>query len=162
MASWLKLGCHSGHDSLLFDHFEELLSIASARRREFCGQWERSDNPNEPKPTDTVLRMTSSSSIRIPYGRAPWPTSCEALSGTIARYVPEPPGKSDKDFTKRTYYVYIFLLSTLCAMDDLQSRGTNVAHESAVEWKHDGFQPDGLGKIGKWISKISTDVYSDR
>src|SRR5947207_2541742 len=112
---------------------------------------------------NTVFEMNKFVVDKNPMVGLAWRNICDAVQAKF-RDVPEPARqKQIEDFTKQTYYVYIFL-DLYARMDDLRSRGIMSPNdEMIVEWKHD-WLPNLMGsEIGKWMLENNlTEYYSEQ
>src|SRR5437773_2604271 len=158
----VKMGAQQ--DFSFFDHFEELLfdRIGTPPRNSAANVEQIRQTTND-RIDNTVFEMNKFVVDKNPMVGLAWRNICDAVQAKF-RDVPEPARqKQIEDFTKQTYYVYIFL-DLYARMDDLRSRGIMSPNDvMIVEWKHD-WLPNLMGsEIGKWMLENNlTDYYSEQ
>ncbi len=147
-----------------FDHFEELLfDRIGTPPRNSAANVEQTRQTTNDRIDNTVFEMNKFVVDKNPMVGLAWRNISDAVQAKF-RDVPEPARqKQMEDFTKQTYYVYIFL-DLYARMDDLRSRGIMSPNdEMIVEWKHD-WLPNLMGsEIGKWMLENNlTEYYSEQ
>src|SRR5712671_5456221 len=158
----VKMGGQPGFS--FFDHFEELLfdRIGTPPRNSAANVEQIRQTTND-RIDNTVFEMNKFVVDKNPMVGLAWRNISDAVQAKF-RDVPEPARqKQIEDFTKQTYYVYIFL-DLYARMDDLRSRGIMSPNdEMIVEWKHD-WLPNLMGsEIGKWMLENNlTEYYSEQ
>jgi hypothetical protein len=147
-----------------FNHFEELLfdRIGTPPRNSAANVEQIRQTAND-RIDHTVFEMNKLVVDKNPMVGLAWRNICDAVQAKF-RNVPEPARqKQIEDFTKQTYYVYIFL-DLYARMDDLRSRGIMSPNDAMiVEWKHD-WLPNLMGsEIGRWMLENNLmEYYSDQ
>jgi len=147
-----------------FDHFEELLfdRIGTPPRNSAANVEQIRQTAND-RIDHTVFEMNKLVVDKNPMVGLAWRNICDAVQAKF-RNVPEPARqKQIEDFTKQTYYVYIFL-DLYARIDDLRSRGIMSPNDAMiVEWKHD-WLPNLMGsEIGRWMLENNLmEYYSDQ
>src|SRR6266480_616751 len=147
-----------------FDHFEELLfdRIGTPPRNSAANVEQIRQTTND-RIDHTVFEMNKFVVDKNPMVGLAWRNISDAVQAKF-RDVPEPARqKQMEDFTKQTYYVYIFL-DLYARMDDLRSRGIMSPNDAMiVEWKHD-WLPNLMGsEIGRWMLENNlTEYYSEQ
>jgi pimeloyl-ACP methyl ester carboxylesterase len=135
-----------------FDHFEELLfDRIGVPPRSFAANVEQIRQSTQERIQDTIFEMNKFVVDKNPMVGLAWRDISDAVQ-TKFKDVPEPARqKQIEDFTRQTYYVYIFL-SLYARMDGLRSRGILSPNDDMiVEWKRD-WLPNLMGsEIGRWM-----------
>ena len=158
----VKMGAQQGFS--FFDHFEELLfDRIGTPPRNLAANVEQIRQTTNNRIDNTVFEMNKFVVDTNPMVGLAWRNIHDAVQAKF-KDVPEPARqKQIEDFTKQTYYVYVFL-DLYARMDDLRSRGIMSPNDDMiVEWKHD-WLPNLMGsEIGKWMLENNlTEYYSEQ
>src|SRR6266404_5017885 len=158
----VKMG--SQQDFSFFDHFEELLfDRIGTPPRNSAANLEQIRQTTNDRIDNTVFEMNKFVVDKNPMVGLAWRNIHDAVQAKF-RDVPEPARqKQIEDFTKQTYYVYVFL-DLYARMDDLRSRGIMSPNDDMiVEWKHDWLPNLMCSEIGRWMLENNlTDYYSEQ
>jgi HPt (histidine-containing phosphotransfer) domain-containing protein len=151
------------HNFSFFNHFEELLfDRIGVPPRNLAANVEQIRQNTHDRIDDTIFQMNKFVVDRNPMVGLAWRNISDAVQAKF-KDVPEPGRqKQIEDFTRQTYYVYIFL-DLYARMDDLRTRGILSPNDDMiVEWKRD-WLPNLMGsEIGRWmLDNNLMDYYSE-
>src|ERR1700756_3923576 len=147
-----------------FNHFEELLfdRIGTPPRNSAANVEQIRQTTND-RIDNTVFEMNKFVVDKNPMVGLAWKDISDAVQAKF-KDVPEPARqKQIEDFTKQTYYVYVFL-DLYARMVDLRSRGIMSPNDAMiVEWKRD-WLPNLMGSaVGTWMLENNlTEYYSEQ
>jgi hypothetical protein len=146
----VKMGGQQGF--FFFDHFEELLfDRIGTPPRNSAANVEQIRQITNDRIDNTVFEMNKFVVDKNPIVGLAWKDISDAVQAKF-RDVPEPARqKQIEDFTKQTYYVYIFL-DLYARMDDLRSRGIMSPNDDMiVEWKRSRLPNLMTSELGRWM-----------
>jgi hypothetical protein len=139
-------------DFSFFDHFEELLfDRIGTPPRSSTANVEQIRQSTQERIQDTIFEMNKFVVDKNPMVGLAWRDISDAVQAKF-KDVPEPARtKQIEDFTRQTYYVYIFL-SLYARMDDLRSRGIlSPNDEMILGWKRSWLPNLMTSELGRWM-----------